>query len=279
MKSNIKYVAMLLTTSLLWGLAFIAQTDAAQYIGPFTFLALRTLLGSLTLIPLLFIFKVKIKDKKTIYSGIFIGVWFFLASTLQQAGISHTTVAKAGFISALCVILVPLFECMLFHYKLNIKNIICIILSIIGLFLLFKMKLSFSKGDILILISTIFYSMHMISINHSSQCDGIALSYIQFVSAMIISFICMLIFETPSINNITNATPSILYAGIVSCGIAYTLQIIGQKKVNPTVSAICLSMESFFAALFGFIILKQVLSFQEIIGCTLMLISIIVSQI
>lgn len=280
MKNNdFRYVLLLLTTSLLWGLAFIAQSDASKYIGPFTFMAIRSLLGALTLIPLILFTKTKIKDKNTIVSGIILGIVFTLASVSQQAGVAHTTIAKSGFITTLYIILVPLFEFVIFHNKIGLRNIICVILSTVGLFILFQMKLSFNKGDLLVLLSAVLFSIHMIIINRFSKYDGIALSFIQLLTATVISFFATLLFETPSLPSIVNATPAILYAGIVSSGIAYTLQIIGQKRVDPTVSAICLSMESFFATIFGFLILKQTLSNQEVIGCMLMFASIILSQI
>ena len=270
---------MLLLTSLLWGLAFVAQTDAAKYISPFTFQATRTFLGALTLTPLLFITKANLKDLKTLKAGIIIGIIFFFAANIQQMGVPQTTVAKAGFLTSLYIIIVPFIEFVIFKNKIGLKTLLCVILSTTGLFFLFKMNLSFNEGDILVLLAAILFAVHVIAINRFNEYNPIAISFIQFVVACILSAIVSIIFEKPTLESILSARQSIMYAGIISCGVAYTLQIIGQQKVNSTLSAICLSMESFFAAVFGFILLKQSLSFQEIIGCALMLTSIIISQI
>ena len=270
---------MLLLTSLLWGLAFVAQTDAAKYIGPFTFQATRTFLGALTLLPLLFVTKANLKDPKTLKAGIIIGIIFFFAANIQQMGVPLTTVAKSGFLTSLYIIIVPFIEFVIFKNKISIKTLICVILSTTGLFFLFKMNLSFNKGDILVLLAALLFAVHVIAINRLSGFNPIAISFIQFVVGMTLSAIVAILFEKPTLESILSARQSIMYAGIISCGVAYTLQIIGQQKVSSTLSAICLSMESFFAAVFGFIILKQSLSLQEIIGCALMLASIVISQI
>ena len=279
MENDAKHIAMLLATSIIWGFNFLAQNDAAQYINPFAFMFLRTLLASITLIPLIVIYKIKFDDKTNIRAGIIMGICLFLASTIQQYGIPQTSIAKAGFIGVLYIVFIPAIEFIVFNKKPTSKNIICIILSLSGLFLLFNMELSLNKGDILILISTIFYSLHMFHASYFSSHNGIVLSFIQFITCAILSLIGSFFMEAPSAANLIDAAPSIIYAGVLSSGVAYTLQIIGQQKVDSTISAICLSLESAFATLFGYIFLHQTLSLLEIIGCALMLLAVILSQI
>ena len=269
---------LLLLTAAIWGSAFVAQSVGAKYIGPFTFLALRSYLGGIVLIPLLVLWKKKI-TKQTLVAGIVVGFWLFVASYFQQVGVSYTTTAKAGFITTMYVVFVPLINFVVFRKKITKKIWLCVVLSTIGLFLLNHMSFSFARGDLMVLICAIFFSIHILTIDHFVKIDGVVLSCIQFFTVAIISTICMFLFETPDIEAIYSASTSILYAGILSSGVGYTLQVIAQKNVNPTVASICLSMESAFASIFGFIILGQTLTTNEFIGCVLMMISIILSQL
>lgn len=275
---ELRNTMLLLLAAAIWGAGFVAQSVGAQYVGPFTFLALRSYLGGLVLLPLLFLNKKKI-TKDCLKAGAFIGLWLFMASYFQQVGVAYTTTAKAGFITTLYIVFVPLICLVLFKKKIELRIWGCILLVVAGLFLLNHMSFSFALGDTMVMICALLYSGHILVIDHYSQYDGVTISCIQFFTCAIISTLCMFIFETVSVTAIQSASISILYAGLFSSGMGYTLQVVGQKDVNPAIASIALSMESAFACIFGFIILKQALSVTELVGCVLMLSAIIISQL
>ena len=288
-KYTLRQSLILLLTATIWGVAFVAQSVGMEYVGPYTFNAVRTLIGGLVLLPCIILFK-KIKPeekavekntKHLLIGGVSCGLFLFIASSLQQIGIQYTTVGKAGFITALYIVIVPLLG--LFMRKpVNIKIWIGVILAVIGMYLL-CMKQGENKlqsGDVLILGCAITFSFHILIVDHFSPLvDGVKMSCIQLFTCSVLSGLFMLIFENPKIENILNAWIPILYAGALSCGVAYTLQIIGQKGLNSTIASLIMSLESVISLLAGWVILGQKLSARELLGCGIVFAAIILVQL
>ncbi|WP_455527748.1 DMT family transporter [Huintestinicola sp.] len=282
---------MLLMTSLIWGTAFVAQSEGMNYVGPFTYNAMRTLLGGIVLIPVIMLFrfldrksgggKSEYSLKNTVAGGICCGAVLFIASSLQQAGIVYTTAGKAGFVTALYIVIVPVIGIFL-HRKMPLKMWLFIAVALAGFWLLcIKDNFSISSGDMLVFIGAVFFAVHIIVIDHFNkmETDGVLMSCIQFFTAGLLMLICMFIFEKPVISDICDAGGTILYAGIMSCGAAYTLQILGQKYTNPTLATLLMSLESVFAALSGWLILNERLSAKEFFGCVLIFAAVILAQL
>ena len=213
--------------------------------------------------------------------GICCGLALCAASNFQQIGIAYTTVGKAGFITALYVVIVPIMG-LFFKKRVSFVVWICVVLSVIGLYLLCMTEgsLTLAYGDLLVLICAILFSVHIMVIDHfSPQGDGVVMSCIQFFVCGIVSGIIMLFVETPTIENIMAAAMPILYAGVLSSGVAYTLQIVGQKDMNPTVASLILCLESVVSALAGWLILNEALTARELLGCVLMFVAIVLAQV
>ena len=227
---------MLLTAAFIWGTAFVAQSKGMDYVAPFTYNAVRTLIGGVVLIPMVFLFGQKSRrkvsennNKISFIGGIICGLVLFAASSFQQLGISLTSAGKAGFITALYVVIVPVIS-IIFGQKSNLKMWLCAFTAIIGFYLLcIKEGFRLSKGDLYVLICAVFYSVHIIVIDHfnSKGAEPVKMSCVQFFTAGSIMMICMFIFESPALSAVWAAKYTILYAGVMSCGVAYTLQIIG----------------------------------------------------
>ncbi|MCH5304525.1 MAG: DMT family transporter [Ruminococcus sp.] len=290
MLKNLKGNFILFIAALIWGTCFVAQSEGMDFVEPFTYNATRTLIGGLTLLPVIFCFKFLGKKKETreklnikvsLIGGVFCGLALCVASSLQQIGIVYTTAGKSGFITALYVIIVPLFQ--LVCGKNQPKRIwICVALAILGFYLLcIKGDFTVSVGDLLTLGCACVFAVHITVIDRflKKGADGMIMSCVQFWVAGLIMLIPMFMFETPSIEGIYNARYTILYAGVLSSGIAYTLQIIGQRFTAPTTATLIMSLESVFAALSGWLILGEQLSFKEFFGCALVFIAVIVAQI
>lgn len=292
---SLKNITMLFLTAFIWGVAFVAQSVGMNYIGPFTFSCVRSILGGIVLIPCIwFLDRLKMKEegvtekctmsekeKKTLLiGGICCGIALCVASNLQQFGVKYTTVGKAGFITALYIVLVPIFGIFL-KKKVGVKVWISVAISVVGLYLLcMTEKLSISKGDFLVLLCAIVFSIHILVIDHFSPLvDGVRMSCIQFWITGILSAIPMFLFEKPSLSAIFAAAVPLLYAGVMSSGVAYTLQIVAQKDADPTVASLILSLESVFSVLAGWVVLGQVMSMREICGCVLMFAAIILAQL
>lgn len=279
---------MLLTAAFIWGTAFVAQSKGMDYVAPFTYNAVRTLIGGIVLIPVVFIFGQKSRrkasennNKISFIGGIICGLVLFAASSFQQLGISLTSAGKAGFITALYVVIVPVIS-IIFGQKSNLKMWICAFTAIIGFyFLCIKEGFRLSKGDLYVLICAVFYSVHIIVIDHfnSKGAEPVKMSCVQFFTAGSIMMICMFIFESPALSAVWAAKYTILYAGVMSCGVAYTLQIIGQKYTESTAAALIMSLESVFAALAGWIILSEHMSMKEFAGCILVFAAVVFSQL
>ena len=294
--NNTKNTFLLLLTAFIWGVAFVAQSVGMDYVGPLTFNAVRFIIGAIFLIPCIaFLDKLKEKEnqaagkntpaapqnkKVLITGGICCGIAIAAASTLQQYGIAYTTVGKAGFITALYIVIVPILGIFL-KRKPRLIIWFSVLLALVGLyFLCMTDSLSFSKGDTLVLLCAFVFSLHIMIIDHfSPMVDGVRMSCIQFAVAGILCGIPALIFEHPTFSSLIAAWAPVLYAGILSCGVAYTLQIVAQKNYDPTVASLLLSLESVFSVLAGWVILHQALSPREIFGCVLVFIAIILVQL
>ena len=295
---HLKNSLLLLLAAIIWGIAFVAQSVGMDYVGGFTFNAVRSLIGSAVLVPLILILERKNSDnsapaetnantisnirkrKDLIIGGISCGICLCLASNFQQFGIKYTTVGKAGFITACYIVIVPIIG--LFLGKKCSKFIwAAVAMALIGLYLLcITDGFSIGKGDLLVLVCAFLFSIHILVIDHfSPKADGVKLSCIQFLTCGILSGIPALLFEHPEFSAICRAWMPILYAGIMSCGVAYTLQIIGQKNMNPTVASLILSLESCISVLAGWVLLGQQLSAKEILGCVIMFAAIILAQL
>ena len=282
----------LIITALIWGCAFVAQSVGMEYVEPITFNGIRCIIGGIVLIIANLAFdSVKKKNgtyrklekseqKELIKGGIICGIIIFFASTIQQIGISQTTVGKAGFISVLYILIVPFFG-LLMKQKLPKMIWICCALAIAGLYLLcMNESLSISNGDLVVLISAVAYAVHILAIGHfAPKVDCVKLSCLQFLVCGVISVVVMFIFEKPNLQNILNAWLPIIYAGALSGGVGYTLQTVAQKWTKPSVASLLMSLESVFAVLAGAVILHQIPSLREAAGCILMFISIIIIQL
>lgn len=286
---------MLLLTAFIWGCAFVAQSVGMDYVGPFTFNSVRSFIGSLVLVPVIFLMdSLKRKEgmseeevrasrgdtKTLITGGICCGVVLGVASSLQQFGIMFTTVGKAGFITAMYIVIVPLLGVFI-GKKVRPLILFCVALSVAGLyFLCMTEKLSLGIGDLYVLVCAVVFSVHILVVDHFSPLvDGVRLSAIQFLTAGVLCAVPMLLFEAPNLTGILAAWKPILYAGVLSCGVAYTLQILGQKGADPTVASLLMSLESVFSVLAGWVILGQALSLKELFGCGLMFCAIILAQL
>ena len=295
-KMTVKNVCMLVLTAFIWGVAFVAQSVGMNYIKPFTFSCVRSLLGGIVLIPCIWLLDrlnaknggseekkkpmTKSEKKLLLTGGICCGLALCVASNLQQIGIQYTTVGKAGFITALYIVLVPIFGIFL-KKKVGLKIWISVAIAVAGLYLLcITEKLTIGKGDFLVLLCAVVFTIHIMVIDYfSPKVDGVRMSCIQFLVTGILSSVPMFLFEKPDISAIFAAAVPLLYAGVMSCGVAYTLQIVAQKDADPTGASLILSLESVFSVLAGWVVLKQVLSMKEIAGCILMFGAIILAQL
>ena len=286
---------LLLLTALIWGVAFVAQSVGGDAVGSFTFNGVRSLIGSAVLLPVIYFldsqkkrelgeekFQAEKGDQKTLLTGgICCGIMLCIASNFQQFGISFTTVGKAGFITAMYILIVPVLG-LFMKRKVGVKVWAGVVLATIGLYMLCMTseRLTLSKGDFLVLICAGFFSLHILIIDHfSPKVDGVRMSCIQFFVCGVISMIGAFLFEAPDLGAILAGWLPILYAGVLSCGVAYTLQIVGQKNMDPTVASLILSLESVFSVLAGWVILHQTLSVRELAGCVLMFLAIILAQL
>lgn len=277
---------LLLISAIIWGFAFVAQRAGMEFIGPFTFNGFRFALGSISLIPFVYLIKTNKKQaskwssRHLIFSGVVLGCILFIAASLQQVGIVYTTAGNAGFITSLYVILVPIFG-LLFNHKLGKQIWIGATLVIFGLYLLsIKENFNIGKGDTLVLISAFFFAAHVMLVGYySPKVNTIKISIIQFAVCSVLSLIVAIFTEKIEWGSLIQAGIPILYGGVMSVGVAYTLQVIAQRKAKASYAAIILSFESLFAVIGGWLILNEGLTLRAIIGCGFMLVGLIVSQI
>ncbi len=286
MKVKIKSTILLFLTAIIWGFAFVAQRVGAEYVGAFTFNGIRFLLGALSLIPVILIFEREKIDKtkflKTLIPGLMAGVILFIASTLQQLGVEWTNSAgKAGFLTGLYIVLVPIIR-FFGGKKTSIFTFFGAISALVGLFFLCMTgdELSVGKGDIVLIIGAFFWAAHILVVDkYVKDISPLKFSMIQFVVCGVLSLIFALFTETIEFEAIKSAGIPILYGGLMSVGVAYTCQILGQKDADPTFASIVFSTESVFSAVGGAIILNEIMSGRGYIGCILIFIGIILSQL
>lgn len=295
MKVNTKRNSVLLfLTACIWGLAFVSQSKGMEYMDPFTFNGVRSLIGAVTLLIFLFLrslitgTKVSKHDwKQTVLAGICCGIALTIASTLQQFGIAYTTVGKAGFITTLYIIFVPMAGA-LFGKRVSKIVWIAAFMAAVGMYLLcMSESLTIHFGDILVFLCALFFTAHIMVIDYfAPKTDGVVVSCIQFLVCGIICTACAFVWGSPAWNQLTSGAGTLLYAGVMSCGVAYTLQIVGQKGVNPTVAALLLSLESVVATIagviayrLGFLETDQSMTMAQVIGCVVVFAAVILVQL
>ena len=288
-KSSPKGIILLLLTALIWGISFVAQSVGSESLEPFTYNGIRTMMGSIVLALVIIVTEFSKKhtlkqvvNRKLLIHGTIMGVVFTVASNLQQFAFADSSAGKIAFITALYIFFVPIIS-MFFRKRIHPGIWICVFVAMIGLYLLSVKDGDFSninKGDIFALACAFFFSIHILLIDKfTTESEGIKLSCIQFGVAGIITLILMAFFEHPTISAIQDATIPLLYSGIMSCGVAYTFQIIGQKYTNPVMASLLMCLESVFAVLAAAILIKEIPSLREGIGCAVIFIAIIASQI
>ena len=291
MSKKLKANILLLITAAVWGASFVSQVSGMDYVGPITFQGIRLMFAALVLVPVvlvmnrgkgpLFAPEKKEENKNILIGGICCGAALFVACTLQQFGCVFTTAGKAAFITTLYVVVVPIFSLFL---RKRVRPImwLCVALGVVGLYLL-AMPNGFgsvSKGDFFVILCAVAYAVHILVCDHFvAKNDGVKLSFIQFLTAGILGFIAMFIFETPNLHDILTCAIPILYAGCISGGIGYTLQIIAQRDAEPTMASLLMSLESVFGVLFGALLLHEVMSGREIIGCCTIFAAVIISNL
>lgn len=286
MKDKIKSTSLLFLTAIIWGFAFVAQRVGADYVGAFTFNGVRFLLGACSLIPVILIFEREQFNKKkfikTFLTGILAGIILFIASSLQQFGIVFTgSAGKAGFLTGLYIVLVPLIRFVM-GKKTSILTFLGAIFAVVGLFFLCITgdKVSFGIGDIVLIVGAFFWAGHILVVDKFvNTISALKFSMVQFFTCGILSMLFAIFTEVIEISAIKEAGVPILYGGLMSVGVAYTCQILGQKNADPTFASIVFSTESVFSAVGGALILHEMMSGRGYAGCVLIFIGIILSQI
>ena len=281
----------LFTTALIWGLSFVAQRAGMEYIGPFTFNMVRSILGGISLIPVIVFVKFSSVDNRTerrkhfqhvnlVRAGLACGIALFLAMTVQQYCMKYVTAGKAGFISALYIIFVPIIAILLGD-KLKKNVIISVFLALFGLyFLCYKAGNGFNIYDLLLMFSAFLYAVHIMVVNYYSHViNPVKASCFQFFTVGILSAVLVLLYETPSLETILACKYPLLFAGVLTCGVAYTLQIYGQKYTLPVIASLIFCLESVFAVLGGVLILGESMTIKEILGCIFMISGVILSNL
>lgn len=284
---------ILLLTAFIWGSSFVAQSVGMEKIDSFTFNGIRTLMGAAALIPLLIVLTLKKRktDERTaeekkrqrlhqLKCGVICGLILFTAGNLQQAAFHYSTPGKIGFLTAIYMLLVPIFG-LAIKQKPRARVWVTVVMGCFGAYLLcVSEKMSFGKGEVLAVSCAVFFAIHILYIDHVvASVDSIWLSFTQFVVAGTLGVICMALFETPVRADINAAIWPLLYSGVLSCGAAFTLQIVGQRHTEPAVASILMCLESVFAVLTDWIILHNRLSLRQILGCSIMFLAIIINNL
>ena len=294
MSKNLRGSIILIITALIWGTAFVAQSTAMDQIGPLMFVFSRFLLGGAVLVPFVFLLNKKrvasgaVSESKqrentrfSIKAGMICGIGLFGGTTLQQYGLITTSAGKSAFITALYIIVVPVVGIFI-GKKVNRNVWVSVVVAIIGFYLLcIKSGFSIATGDVLCLLSAFAFTFQILSIDHftESGADPVTLSCTEFFTVAAIVFLPMLFFEGFHMKLIQDAAFSIFYCGVMSSGVAYTLQVIGQRDTEPALATLLMSLESVFAALSGWIFLHEQMTVREFIGCALVFAAVIVAQL
>lgn len=280
---------ILFMAAAIWGFAFVAQSVGMDYVGPYTFVTARNVVALAVLLPWVAAARRQRKKggqrrsgrRSLIYGGVCCGICLFAASALQQFGMKYTTVGKAGFITAMYIVLVPVFG-IFAKKKTGVKVWIAVAAALAGLYLLCMTKGDFQlqKGDVCILGCAAVFALHILVVDHFSPLvDGVELSCVQFAVNAVLGTVLMLLLEQPRMADLLAAWLPIVYAGALSSGVGYTFQIIGQKGMNPTVASLILSLESVISVLAGWLLLHQALTARELAGCALVFAAIILVQL
>lgn len=288
MKKQLQGSASLLLATLIWGIAFIFQSVGMDHIGPFTFQAVRCALAVLGMLAVIWLldkkakrsFKAGWKDKRLWKAGLLCGIPLFLACDLQQLGLVYTTAGKAGFLTAMYIVMVPVLGIFL-KRKISYIVPISVGIAVAGLYLLsFAGVSQINIGDILMLLCAVMFAVQILVVDHfAADVDAVRLNCIQAGVVAVASAVVMVFTEEVRIPDLVNCWVPLCYTGFLSMGAAYSLQIIGQKHVEPTTASLIMSLESVFAALFGWLLLKETMSFTEILGCIFMFTAVILSQL
>ena len=293
-KNSLSGMLMLTLCAFIWGTAFIAQSVGGEYAEPLTFNCARSFLATIFLFLCCLLFD-KLAGKpfyvlgtdeplrrdRTIKGGIICGIALTLASFMQQLGIMYTTVGKSGFITALYIVLVPFLSYAIYRTRITLVQCISVGIAAVGMyFICINEGFSINKGDFYTLVCAFCFAAQIIAVDKViANLDGVRLSLVQFATCTILNGVLMLIFESPSLSNVLLGWLPIAYAGIMSSGVAYTLQIVGQKHCNPVLACMIMSLESAFALLSGWLLLGQAMSSREIFGCVLVFAAIMLAQI
>lgn len=282
MRSNL----MLLMAAAIWGMGFVAQRLGMDHMGPYTFNGLRFLLGALSLLPLLWWLTSRqpvagVADRnQLLMGGVLAGLVLFCAASLQQVGLLYTTAAKAGFITGLYIILVPVLGLLLRH-KAGGNTWFGAVIALSGLYVLSVTdEFAIGFGDLLQVVGALFWAIHLLLLDHyASRVAPIKLAAVQFLVCGLLSLTTAFVIETPALSGAVAGWQALLYSGLVSVGVGYTLQVLGQRGAHPAHAAIILSLETVFAAVGGVLLLGEILDERAIAGCALMLAGMLVSQI
>lgn len=286
MKTKIKSTFLLFLTAMIWGFAFVAQKVGAEFVGAFTFNGIRFILGTVSLIPVILLFERekldKTKIKNILIPGLLAGTVLFIASTLQQYGVEITgSAGKAGFLTGLYTVLVPLIRFVM-GKKTSIFTLFGAVFAVVGLFFLCMTgdELTFGMGDVVLIIGAFFWAGHILVVDkYVNDISPLKFSLVQFLVCGILSLIFAFILEDIEFSAIKSAGVPILYGGIMSVGVAYTCQILGQRDADPTFASIVFSTESVFSAIGGAILLNEIMSGRGYLGCVLIFIGIVLSQL
>ena len=276
---------LLLITAAIWGLGFVAQVLGMNYLEPFAFIGIRFLLGAASLLPLVVFFHhrkwLPVSSAHTVVTGsLVLGVILFAAGSLQQVGIVYSNASNAGFITGLYMVIVPIIGLAL-KYRTGLNTWLGCVLALVGLFLLsVKADFTMGYGDTLLLVGAVGWALHILAIDHyAPRAAPLLLSLGQFIVCGCLAMVVSVFIETTSWEQVRAATYVLIYAGVITVGVAYTLQVIAQERADPTHAAIILSLEAVFGALGGYMFLQEQLSGRELIGCVLMLMGMLVSQV
>ncbi|MDY4920598.1 MAG: DMT family transporter [Phascolarctobacterium sp.] len=293
-KNSLSGMLMLGLCAFIWGTAFIAQSVGGEYAEPLTFNCARSFLATIFLLICCLIFDKMdgksftilgtnnpLRRSRTLKGGIVCGIALSLASFMQQLGIMYTTVGKSGFITALYIVLVPFLSYALYRTKITLVQCLSVAIAAIGMyFICINESFTINKGDLYTLVCAFCFAGQIIAVDKViANLDGVRLSLVQFATCTVLNGILMLIFENPSLTNVLLGWLPIAYAGIMSSGVAYTLQIVGQKHCNPVLACMIMSLESAFALVSGWLLLGQAMSIREISGCVLVFAAIMLAQL
>jgi drug/metabolite transporter (DMT)-like permease len=280
-------IILLFLTAAIWGFALVAQTNGMDYIGPYTFTAVRSMVGGVAMLLMRPLFSklninegLIIDNKTTIRASIFCGIFLFLSLNLQQYALLYTTAGKAGFITTMYIVIIPIMRYFA-GVKIDSKTALCIIVAIVGLyFITIKENFSINIGDLMLFIAAITMSTHTLLLSkYAIHVDIIKLNGYQFLIVSLLSFIPAIIFEHIELVYIEQSLGAILYVGILSSAVGYFFQIVGVKNMDPTVASLILSLESVFSVLGGYLFLNQILTRREIFGCCITALAILMSQL